>query len=154
MIIPNIWENKKWQPNHQPVSSPPIQGFHGFKCLPRNCPMVFCSTENREGGKAPRSMSFLASTKGPIRPIWDPSGTPPGMVIICHPMWCNKLNVKVTQPETKRYQWWPKSAACWLGIIPEKQSHAASEAHPLLGSVKQYRWYSVISGYPHLFLGV
>ena len=19
MIIPNIWENKKWQPNHQPV---------------------------------------------------------------------------------------------------------------------------------------
>ena len=21
MIVPNIWENKKWQPNHQPVVS-------------------------------------------------------------------------------------------------------------------------------------
>ena len=24
MIIPNIWENKKWQPNHQPVKNPPL----------------------------------------------------------------------------------------------------------------------------------
>ena len=25
MIIPNMWENKKWQPNHQPVMDAPAQ---------------------------------------------------------------------------------------------------------------------------------
>ena len=28
MIIPNIWENKKWQPNHQPE-----YGFNNLKVL-------------------------------------------------------------------------------------------------------------------------
>ena len=34
MIVPNIWENKKWQPNHQPV--------RGYKPLRSN---PFCSTQ-------------------------------------------------------------------------------------------------------------
>ena len=29
MIIPNIWENKKWQPNHQPVIADEIP----FSCM-------------------------------------------------------------------------------------------------------------------------
>ena len=44
MIIPNIWENKTWQPNHQPDKSNP-QFYHKCFAFPSG-KLTLCELEN------------------------------------------------------------------------------------------------------------
>ena len=86
MTIPNIWENKKWQPNHQPeiVKQPDWVGYrsHSTNHVPRkNIP-----------GKAPPF--------GP-RPFW---------------LWCSRCTSRSpqgTHPLGKNINLW-SSYLCWL----------------------------------------
>ena len=47
MIIPNIWENKKWQPNHQPVVYPSVVYLDFFSENPQT-PQRRCKTGHLE----------------------------------------------------------------------------------------------------------
>ena len=69
MIIPNIWENKKWQPNHQPDYE-----FHGLMSNPHETSPFFHGAFPLETSPAPRYQTHRAvltpETAGRIYMEW------------------------------------------------------------------------------------
>ena len=122
MIIPNIWENKKWQPNHQPVKHlfgpfgwPRVIWWHMafpflelFRKVPRSSTCAEPSETYRSFHWAPSSHIGLKMrhVSNHIKPPWKKNRAHWHITVFergRHGTWCNIMGYHVTSWDIMGY---------------------------------------------------